>query len=346
MIGGTPRILIIRLSAIGDVVRALPILHGLRHRYPNAQIDWAIEPKSSDVVRHHPALDQLLVFQRPSNPLKSLRAFVSFTRMVRAMDYDIVVDAHGILKSGLLALASRAPDRYGFAPPRSQEGSHFFTNHRVRLAGGILNRVTENLRLCESLGVMADEHDLSIYVPLEVREHVDRFFDESFDGGKQVITVHIPVDRPEKQWPLASYAQLADMLIADGRFEVLLTWGPGQLQTVIDTVEHMRRKPVIAPESPDLKHLAWMLYNSHLYFGGDTGPMHIAAAMETPVIAVFGGTNPAQHLPPGGMHRALYAGDKAQHPPHSLEGAKALLEKISPESAYDACVDALTRRSL
>jgi lipopolysaccharide heptosyltransferase I len=344
MIGGSPRILIIRLSAIGDVVRALPLLHGLRAKHPQGQIDWAVEPKAADVVRNHPALDQLLVYDRPRSIWRGARSLLSFVRMVRGMHYDIVVDAHGILKSGAICGSSGAGARWGFAPPRSREGSAFFTNQKVTLSGSRLNRIAENLQLCRALGADANEHDMSIYVPSDVQEYVDHFFDEQFEAGKRVIAVHVPVDRPEKQWPLESFARLADMLIADGRFEVLMTWGPGQLKTVVETISRMKRKPVISPETPDLKHLAWTMHRAHLYFGGDTGPMHIAAAMGTPVIALFGGTHPEQHAPLAAPHQSLYAGDIAMPPPNEIRAAVQLLERITPEAAYDACVEMISRR--
>jgi ADP-heptose:LPS heptosyltransferase len=144
------------------------------------------------------------------------------------------------------------------------------------------------------------------------------------------------VDRPEKQWPIEYFARLSDLLLADGRFEVVLTWGPGQLTVVRELLEHVRRLPIVGPETPDLKHLAWMLYRAHLFFGGDTGPMHIAWAMGTPVVAVFGGTDPRQHAPYLWPHRILANG---QAGPCDLATARKRLQAITPEEAYETCLD-------
>ena len=335
MFNGVPRILIVRLSAIGDVVRVLPALHALRSQYPNAQIDWAVESKSRAIVEDHPQIDRCLVFERDG---RGWRGFKSFLEQIRDSHYDVVIDFHGIFKSALISLASRAPDRVGFARPRGRELSYLFHKRRVRLPSGDMNRVAENLRLAAALDAKEDFHEVPIFVPEEIQAEVDAYYDDVFDGGKLVIAMHAAVDRPEKQWPVDYYVTLVDALLADGRFEVLLTWGPGQLEIAQSIAQRARRKPHVAPETPGLKHYAWLVFRCDLYFGGDTGPMHMAAAMGTPVVAVFGGTDPAKHAPFRSPAEVLYAGPPRL--PRHLPPAKAheYLLQISPEMAYDACV--------
>ncbi len=335
MIGGSPRILIIRLSAIGDVVRVLPALHVLRSSYPDAQIDWAVEKKSAAILEGHPALDSLLIFERSPKWTQAAKEFLIFCQRIRQMRYDVVLDFHGIFKSGLAARVSGARSRFGFAWPRGQEGSSLFVNKKVWLPEKTLNRTEENLRLCEAYVPNCPWPSVTIYVPPDVQDAVDVFFDSAFDSHKQVVAMHVPVDRPEKRWPYEHMAALSDMLQADGRFDVLLTWGPNQLDTVQQVLEHTRRKPVVAPETANLKHYAWLVHRAALYFGGDTGPMHIAAAMGTPVVAVFGGTDPVRHAPYRVPNTALYAGGRDQ------TDAQAILRAITPEMAYEACVKQL-----
>jgi len=344
MKNGDPRILIVRLSAIGDVVRALPVLHVLREAFHDAQIDWAIERKAAAIVEDHPLLDDLLVFERPEGWLESTKAFLGFCNRVRRNRYDVVMDLHGIFKSGMIAGFSRAKRRVGFARPRSREGSGLFTNRKVRLSSNRLNRVEENLALCEAVAPRVGWPSVTIYVPPEIQEYVEGYFEETFDGGKQIIAVHAPVDRPEKQWSLTNYAALCDLLLSDGRFEVLLTWGPGQREMVQRVVSLTRRNPVMAPETPDLKHFAWLVHLADLYVGGDTGPMHIASAMGTPVVALFGGTDSKKHAPYRPPYTVL---DANELPPCDDEGAapgaKELMQRVTPEMAYDACVKLLAK---
>lgn len=341
MIAGSPRILIIRLSAIGDVVRVLPALQILREAYPQAHIDWIVERKAADIVEGHPALDGAIVFERPSGAWESSRQFAGLCRDIRNKRYDIVADFHGILKSGLICAASGAKQRVGFARPRSQEGSNLFYTNRVAVPLDKLNRAEENLRLCQELARDARWPAPVIFVSNEVQDTVHDYTDFEFDSDKLVIALHAPVDRPEKQWPIRNFAALGDLLLADGRFEVMLTWGPGQFSVVEEVLSHMRRKASVAPEMPDLKHYAALVARCALYVGGDTGPMHIAAAMGTPVIGIFGGTNPAQHAPyllPG---KALYAGASSGHNTNGPAAAQARLNAIAPDDVYEACIGQL-----
>ena len=337
---GTPRILIIRLSAIGDVVRVLPALHNLRDAFPNAQIDWAVEPKAADIISGHPAIDDLLVFERPEGAWPAFKAFMRFCMDVRTRHYEVIADFHGIFKSGLITAFSKADDKYGFARPRSQELSYLFTNRKVRLSSEKLNRVEENLALCERIAPARSRPNVTMFIPADVQDDIHEYYDHTFDGGKLTIAVHVPVDREEKRWPDAHFAALCDMLLGDGRYEVVLTWGPGQLGEVEAVMRKMRRKPRIAPEMPGLKHYACFVHSANLYFGCDTGPMHIAAIMGTPVVAVFGGTDPAKHAPVNTPCRVLYAEPgktNGELPPAER------LEMITPEMAYDACVDLLAK---
>lgn len=337
MLNGLPRILIIRLSAIGDVVRVLPALHALRDLHPHAQIDWAVEPKSANILEGHPAIDRLVLFERPSGGKRAgWGAFWRFCREIRRSRYDIVVDFHGILKSGLAMAASGARERVAFAAPRGQEGSPLFANRRVKLSAARMNRIEENLELVKALGAKRLNLDVLVDMPEEVRDSVDEWLSDKFHGGKWVVAIHAPVDRPEKQWPLGHFAALADLFLADGRFEVLLTWGPGQLETAEAVRALARRNPEIAPETSDLKHLARLLERCDLFVGGDTGPMHIASAMNTPVVALFGGTDPRMHSPLRQPSTVLYAGKDAPEKAIDRSNGPALLAQIAPVQAYDA----------
>lgn len=342
MINGVPRILLVRLSAIGDVVRVLPALHALRNRYPNAQIDWAVEQKSYEVLSGHPELDQIHVFERrPEGGVDDIKAFLAFCKEIRAMRYEWVIDFHGIAKSGLLTRISGAKLRYGFARPRAQEFSYLATNRKVPLPTRYMNRIEENLELCKALEAKVHSLDVHLHIPEEVDDTIDTYFHKTFHGAKKVVAVHAPVDRPEKQWPIEYFAQLADMIMGDGRYEVLLTWGPGQRDTVNEVVALTRGKPHVAPETPDLKHYAALVAQCDLYFGGDTGPMHIASAMGAPIVAVFGGTHPAQHAPLRKPSQVLYAGPDIPERSIDKENADSLFREITPEMAYDACVQLL-----
>lgn len=337
MLHGLPQILIVRLSAIGDVVRVLPALEVLRHAFPNAQIDWAVEPRAESVISGHPHLDEVLVFERGESSRRSVGDFFKFCRLIRSRRYDMVFDFHGILKSGLIARYSGAADRYGFSRGRARELSWLASNHRKRLGRVVLTRMEENLRLCELAAPRMEVTEFPCHVPHEVQGEVEEYFEASFPGGKWVVAMHVGMDRPEKRWPVEHFAALSDMLLADGRFDVVLTWGPGQADQGKAVLDLARRKPGVAPEMPSLKHYMWLVRCAHLYFGGDTGPMHIASAMGTPVVAVFGGTDPARHEPMREPFEVLTGPADSGKGFDKRNGARRL-DAITPEAAYDSCV--------
>lgn len=341
MLNGVPRILIVRLSAIGDVVRVLPALHTLRNRYPNAQIDWVVEQKSYEVISGHPALDVIHVFERTGRAVEDFGAFVGLCKTLRDVKYEWVIDFHGVFKTGLLAAASGAKKRYGFARPRSKEFNFLFINQRVRLLTRFMNRIEENLELCKILDAKTHFLDVVLDIPEDVDDTIDAYFHKTFHGAKKVIAVHAPVDRPEKQWPIGRFAALADLIMSDGRYEVLLTYGPGQRRVIDEVVRRTHGKPHVAPETPDLKHYAALVEQCDLFFGGDTGPMHIASAMGAPVVAVFGGTHPSQHAPLRPPCKVLYAGPEIPTRSIDREHAAELFAQVTPEMAYDACVELL-----
>lgn len=340
MQNGVPRILLIRLSAIGDVVRVLPALHALRDAYPHAQIDWAVEPKSAAIIQEHPCLDNVLVFERGDGGVwDNSRKFRSFCKYVREQHYEIAIDFHGVLKSGLILKASRAKQRLAFAPPRSREMSHLFATEKIELVSQTMNRIEENLELVKLLGAKRHTLDVSLYVPEEVQENVEEYLAETFHSAKLLAVVHAPVDREEKQWPIAYFSELCDRLLADGRFDVLLTYGPKQLEIAEQVHAKCRRKPIVAPLANDLKHFMWLVHRADVFFGCDTGPLHIASAMNVPVAAVFGGTSPTKHAPLRPPFETLYAGpDPFPERGVSLEEALSNLRNVTPDQAYAACV--------
>lgn len=340
MIDGSPRILITQLSAIGDVVRVLPALQALRDFFPAAQIDWAVERKSAGILLGHPSIDTLQVFERDEKKgfwynFGQYRLFLSH---LRAGKYDIVLDFHGTFKSGYAGWQSRARERYAFAGHEAKEarrarGGQIFANKKITLPSADLNRVEENLHLSEPLAPNPRTRAYSIHVQENVHEYIDDYFEETFSGAKLVVALHAPVDKASKRWPEEQFALLADMLLADGRFEVILTHGPGQREVAERVQALSRRKPLFAPETPGLTYYAWLIHQCDMYVGGDTGPMHIANAMGTPVVAVFGSTDPVKHAPFDVIHEVVRS--TKQRADESIS--------LPAEEVYDACVRVVSR---
>ena len=340
------RFLVIRLSAIGDVVRTIPAVKGLRERYPDAYIAWLVEEKSSDILADCPYLDRVMVFPRrqlvgrTGSRTRWLKEFVHELRRER---FDTVLDFHGIFKSGVLARLSGAKERIGFHRTYTKEFNFLFINRAVVPPGERINRFERNISLVESLDAAPSNLDVEIVVPDEVKRRVGELL-EPFDKNRPLVAIHPTTSRPFKLWDSGNYAKVADRLLTDGVAQVLVTCGPGERDAAQQVVEQMQSPipPVI--ETGSLREYAWLVKQADVYFGADTGPMHIASAMGTPIVAMFGPTDPVVNSPYRQPHRVLYR-DLPCSPCKERRCSRNLecMTGITPEEAYDAILDMLKR---
>ncbi len=340
------RLLIIRLSAIGDVVRTMPAVKGLRERYPDAYIAWLVEEKSSDILVDCPYLDRVILFPRTQLVGKigsRTRSLKEFVRELRRERFDTVLDFHGIFKSGMLALLSGAKERIGFHRRYTKEFNFLFINRAVVPPGERINRFERNLSLVKSLDAAPSSLDVEIVVPDDVKRRVGEIL-EPFDRDKPLVAIHPTTSRPFKLWDSGNYAKVADKLMTDGVAQVLITCGPGERDAAEQVVARMQSPPPPLVETGSLREYAWLVKEAALYFGGDTGPMHIASAMGTPVVAMFGPTDPVVNAPYRQPYRVLYKNlpcspCKERRCSRNLE----CMTGITPEEAYDAVLDMLKR---
>ena len=295
------RILIIRLSSIGDVVRTLPALTSLRRQYPGSHIAWAVEDKSSSILEGHPDLDELLVFERKKiagllkHPLcffEGLSLLARFLGKIRGAGYDLVFDFHGILKSGLIAAFTCSPSRVGFAKDFVKEFNHLFTNRKIIPSDARLPRVTRNLELIRPFvsGENTAEKPV-IGIAGNHREKARAFMTEKFGDHHPLVAVHPGTSRDIKKWSARSFAMVCDMVAESLDAKVVLTWGPGELGEAELICSLAKTRPEVGMQTDSLFELAAILEACDLMITVDSGPMHIGSAVGTPVIAIFGPTD-------------------------------------------------------
>ena len=312
-------VLIIRLSAIGDVLRTLPAVNAWRKYCPETRFTWLVEPAAASVLEGHLTLDRILIFERqlfsgfPCSPKRLGRAMVSlFTLLkeLRSGNFDLVVDFHGIFKSGLFARLSRVPDRAGFARPDAKEGSHLFYSRHFRPVSPELNRVERAFALVEFLGVSVEgliSYQLPVTVGHHQRANASLAELEKLKGDGPLIALHPGSSQKTayKRWHQNGYVGLINALVEKLGARVILTWGPGERETVELIAGHLRMPAVVAKKTSSLLELAAIFSACDLYIGGDTGPMHIAVAMDTPVVVIFGPTHPQVNAPYGAPYRIV-----------------------------------------
>jgi ADP-heptose:LPS heptosyltransferase len=205
-----------------------------------------------------------------------------------------------------------------------------------------MNRVDENLELCNVVTGTQTNIANSIHIDKQINIDVFRAITEKRKDCPWLVLVHAPVERPEKRWPAERYASVIDLLMEDGRFDVVLTHGPGQRQMLTTILLKCANEPIVPPACDSLREFAGLAASASLYVGADTGPMHIAAAVGTPVVAIFGGTAPSMHRPIGASSRILGGvsfEDRVDRV--SLEESLDVLEAVTAEDVFTAAVELL-----
>ena len=295
----------VRLGAVGDVVRTLPAVSRLRAAWPGAHISWLVEAPSASAIEGQPWVDEVLVFPRDRlqaalvrGELRRLSAGLAlFLRRLRARRFDLVVDFHSLFRSSVLALLSGARRRVGYAPPIAREFSHLLATDRAELVPGKLSRFERNAGLVEYLGVdvSAAEH------PLRVSPDECARMAAGLEPGSAPVALHPGSSdaTPHKRWGVPAYAALARTLIERRGIPSVVTVGPGRdderlAREVVDAAGGAAR---LAPATPTLRDLAALLASCRLYVGGDTGPLHVATLVGTPVVQLLGPTDPVENAP-------------------------------------------------
>jgi heptosyltransferase-1 len=305
------RILVLRLSAVGDVIRTLPAVKALKEHTPSSSITWIVEEPSQAFLRSQPEVDEVMLFPRKrwTKGIKSLggiwgtiEEMWGFVKDLRRKKFDVVLDFHGILKSGVLSFLSGSPRRIGYDRSSTKEGNFLFSNVKVSLPQQKISRFQRNLALLNGMGVEVEEPKYSLHIPPEDREYVASFFRaSSANRNKPLIAIH-PGTSPQaifKRWMPDRYAQLADRLVRELNASVLFTWGDGELEWVEGIRREMKEPSLLGPKTESLTQLGEVYKNCDLYIGGDTGPMHIASLMGIPAVVIYGPTDPVENVPFG-----------------------------------------------
>jgi lipopolysaccharide heptosyltransferase II len=296
------RILVIRLDLIGDLVLTLPLVQGLKKAYPSAEIDVLATPGSAKVVTFHPDLSEIItydpnIWRRPQSLFqrKNWREARALHQRLQARHYDLVVCAHGAWAS-VIALLSGAPRRVGFAKESypglltdAVPGGHW-------QPGDHQHEVDYGLQLARAAGVCADLLDRIPYltVDLQSQQQVAQLLaQEGLRADKPVIACHVASHNGQsKRWPVPYWATLLDRLIREDGANVVLTGAAGDLLFVTEVIQRMREQPINLAGKTSLLQLVALLKQADLLITGDSGPMHIAAAVGTPLIAIHGPTDP------------------------------------------------------
>ena len=315
---------LVKLSSLGDVVHALPVAAALRRGLPQARIVWLAERREAAILRDNPAGDAVvpvdtrgwrraLDLRALGRPLAAVHAggeISELTRHLRAARFDVAVDLQGLAKSGVLTALTGAPLRIGFVAARCREPLNaLFTNHRVAPPPEARHVVEQCLALLAPLGV----RPAAVEFPLPVDAGAEARVDDVLAGAgikprRRLVVLNPGAGRPDKRWPVERFARLAARLVEEAGATVLVVWGPSEEPAARAIVAAAPRGALAAPPT-GLGELCAVLRRASVVVAGDTGPLHLAAALGAPCVGLYGPTSIERNGPWGQGGRALAGPD-------------------------------------
>jgi lipopolysaccharide heptosyltransferase I len=347
---GAERLLLVKPSALGDVVQALPVLATLQHRYPRLRIDWLVEEEAAPLVLGHPLVAEVVVSGRrrwlrqlrsAATLAAALREMRALATRLRARRYEVVLDLQGLLKSALYVAATRAPLRIGFAEGR--EGAPWVLTHRVTAPPQPVHAVRRYLALAAAVDAAEPVWDFSIAVSAE-----DRARAASLLGvlPRPRVILHPAARWRTKLWPTEAWRRLAAALLAEGA-GVLVTGSAADAPLADAILSGLGPSARSAAGQASLKALAALLAEADAVVSVDSGPMHVAAAVGAPLVALFGATDPRRTGPYGPaavLRQALPCSPCLRRRCRVRERHRCMLE-LTPESVLAAARQAWERRA-
>ena len=295
------RILLVKPSSLGDVLHALPVLSGLRRRYPDARIDWLIAPPFAPLIENHPDITEVVPFDRKrfgrvARDWSVTRAFVEFLGDLRRRRYELVVDLQGLFRSGFITRATGAGVRIGFADAR--EGARWFYTDLMVPDDRDMHAVDRNFLVSRMLGFEDEPRGFGLTIADEARAGVDRLLhEEGWRAGPSMVVVAPGARWETKVWPKERFAETIDRLCADGSRRAVLVGSSEDVDRCAWIRDHCSAAPLSLAGRTNVPELVALIERADLVICLDSAPMHIAAALDRPLLCLIGPTNPRRTGP-------------------------------------------------
>jgi heptosyltransferase I len=308
-----PRIALVKLSSLGDVVHALPSARALRAWWPRAEITWVVERREEAILAGNPDLDHIVPvdtrlwrreFRRPSAAPSVALKVRGLVRRLAAGRFDVAVDLQGLWKSGAITRLTRAPVRAGFAAARCRERANaWFTNRRVSPPPDAAHVVDQYRAVVAALGV-----DLAAVGPpaFPVARDADAearmaawLEDEGAKAGTALVLLNPGSGGDGKRWAVEAFRRLGEELAVRLGARVAVTWGPGEEPLARAIAHGMRPGGALVPPPTTIAEMVALFRRAALMVGGDTGPVHVASVLGVPTVGLYGPTSARRNGPYG-----------------------------------------------
>jgi heptosyltransferase I len=324
------RIGIVMMSAVGDAVHVLPVVNALKRHSPTAHISWVLQPGPASLVRGHRNVDDIVLFDRA----KGWRAFTEVRRSLMSRPFDLVLNFQVYFKAGIVTSFTRAPIKVGFDRERARDMNWLFTTDRIP-AHEPQHVQDQYFEFLTAVGVPNDPVTWDIG-PWPSERGWQRDFFAPLDRPAAAIVV--ATSKPQKDWLPDRWAEVADVLYHDFHLQPVLVGGRSERELAAERVimERARHRPLSALGS-GLRNLVGILDGSALVLAPDTGPLHIAVALNRPVISLMGYTNPKRTGPYRRFHDLIVDayGEPGEDYPISMENRLDRMPRIRARDVLD-----------
>ncbi|WP_094603888.1 Lipopolysaccharide core heptosyltransferase RfaQ [Sporomusa silvacetica DSM 10669] len=300
-------ILIVKLSAIGDVIHALPVAPALKKCFPQARITWVVEKTAYDILTNNPYIDEIIIFDKANFKTLGglLRHAPEFVANLKARRFDLALDLQGLFKSSAIVFLSGASTRLVYENAR--EGSQLLSRRVVGsyATGHVVERYLDVVR---GLGCQVDQPVFPVVITDdEVKRTRSIMAHAGLPVGTPYVVMALGANWPNKIWPAEKFAELCDRLYTAEKFTPVVIGGPGDDPLLERLLAQVQIPPISLVGKTSLKQLAYVIKNAAAFIGGDTGPMHLSAALGIPTIALMGPTDQIRNGPYGNTHRVILA---------------------------------------
>jgi len=327
-------ILVIKMSALGDVVLSIPSLRAIRNKYPQSAIRVLVGLRSREALDNCPYVDGRIVcdFEGRDRGLAGVRRIGN---MLRKECFDIVIDLQNNRKSHLLGFLSMARLRYGYDNGKWSA----LLNRKIKDDAPFLDPIEHQFRTLNMAGIKPEDKSLEIWPSASDEAEAARFLDENWiKTGQELVGINVRASARwfSKNWPPAYIVELCDLLARERNIRVVLTGSKSDAGLAVEIARRSKSKPIIAAGRTSVTELAALIKRCNVFVTPDSAPMHIAAAVKTPFIAFFGPTDPARHMPPAQksavMRHELKCGPC--YNPHCFKDFKCM-RSIKPKEVFD-----------
>ena len=285
------KILIVKLSAIGDVIHALPVSHALKESFPDSKITWIVEPPAYEILRMNPCVDKIILFQK-----KEFRTFAGFAKKffpfkseIQSENYDAVLDLQGLFKSAAIAFFAKSDIKLGICNMREMSDKISKPVVGENFQGHIVERYLDTAR---AIGCKVEKIVFPLEVPEEEQKKADMILKHAgFCEGNSYAVLAIGANWANKRWTVENFAKLSDFLYNKKICPVMIGGGDVDASRAAEIESLVEIPPINLVGKTNLMQLTHIIKNAKFVVGGDTGPVHLAAGLKIPTIMLMGPTD-------------------------------------------------------